>query len=390
MRAGGIQARFTACGGAGPRLAVDVSIPLRGVTAVCGPSGAGKTTLLRCLAGFERPSSAYLQVGDEVWHDSAQNIFLPAYRRPVGYVFQDGNLFPHLSVESNLRFALRRANLKDHDQVFHRIANMLDLKELFPRYPHALSGGERQRVAIARALLTVPQLLLLDEPLSALDTSRKNDLLPYLRRVVRETLIPMCYVSHSVEEVSQIADDLLVLEAGRVRAQGSIFEISRNFLLADSFVEEMGSVFEAHVAGSAEDGISVLQILGSSSPIVLYAPRVEAEAGEKVRIRVQARDVSIALSEHRDSSILNILSGHFVRSVPALQVGHVVAEIDLRGLKLLARITERSLLRLNLTPGQAVWIQVKAISIVDKPFMAGRLHEGHRGVEDERGCDSLW
>lgn len=214
-----IEARF-ALAFPGFALDVDLSLPARGVTALFGPSGSGKTTLLRCLAGLERAPQGRLVVAGTVWQDAAN--FLPPHRRPLGYVFQEASLFPHLSVRGNLDYGAKRAGCRHAGSDFYKSVDLLGIGALLDRWPDKLSGGERQRVAIARALLTAPRLLLLDEPLAALDLTRRNEILPYLDRLHRELEIPVIYVSHAPDEVARLADHLVVLEAGRVVAAGGL------------------------------------------------------------------------------------------------------------------------------------------------------------------------
>lgn len=216
-----IEARF-AIAYPGFTLDVDLRLPASGVTALFGPSGSGKTTLLRCLAGLERAPRGRLVVDGAVWQDATT--FLPTHRRPLGYVFQEASLFPHLSVRGNLDYGAKRAGCRPASADFSHILELLGIGQLLDRRPDKLSGGERQRVAIARALLTAPRLLLLDEPLAALDLARKNEILPYLERLHRELDIPVIYVSHAPDEVARLADHIVVLEAGHAVAAGELDE----------------------------------------------------------------------------------------------------------------------------------------------------------------------
>ncbi|HET9644943.1 MAG TPA: molybdenum ABC transporter ATP-binding protein, partial [Burkholderiaceae bacterium] len=226
-------------------LDVDIVLPSRGITALFGPSGSGKTTLLRCIAGLERAEQARIVVDCSVWVD--ERIWLPAHRRPIGMVFQEASLFPHLSVLDNLRYGQRRAKGAPAGDLRPAI-ELLGITHLLERMPDRLSGGERQRVAIARALAVVPSLLLMDEPLAALDVARKREILPYLERLHDELKIPMLYVSHLPEEVARLADHLVVLEEGRVRAHGPLLETLARLDLPMSMSEEPGVIVEATVA----------------------------------------------------------------------------------------------------------------------------------------------
>ncbi|HEX5756043.1 MAG TPA: molybdenum ABC transporter ATP-binding protein, partial [Arenimonas sp.] len=239
----GIAAKF-ALDWPGFALDVELALPARGVSALFGPSGSGKTTVLRCLAGLERARGA-MRVGNEVWQDQAR--FLPTHRRPIGYVFQDAALFPHLSVLGNLRYGQRRS--RDASSVdLKQAIELLGIGDLLDRKPDTLSGGERQRVAIARALAVGPRLLLLDEPLAALDAARKREVLPYLETLHESLDIPVVYVSHSSDEVARLADHLVLLDAGRVRAQGPLLQLAADLEIARCFGEQPGVVIDAQLA----------------------------------------------------------------------------------------------------------------------------------------------
>lgn len=217
------------------QLSVDASFPTEGVTAIFGHSGCGKSTLLRCIAGLEKPQEAYLSIKGSTWNDSENGIHLAAHKRHVGYVFQEANLFPHLTVLKNLEFGVKRNDsAKRYEQLAQAIA-LLDIEGLLGRKPERLSGGERQRVAIARALAVCPELLLMDEPLAALDMPRKREILPFLKRVHREMAIPVLYVSHSPAEVRRLADHLIVMDAGKVTAIGSLEDMDKHLLDEEYF-----------------------------------------------------------------------------------------------------------------------------------------------------------
>ena len=217
------------------QLSVDASFPTEGVTAIFGHSGCGKSTLLRCIAGLEKPQEAYLSIKGSTWNDSENGIRLAAHKRHVGYVFQEANLFPHLTVLKNLEFGVKRNDsAKRYEQLAQAIA-LLDIEGLLGRKPERLSGGERQRVAIARTLAVCPELLLMDEPLAALDMPRKREILPFLKRVHREMAIPVLYVSHSPAEVRRLADHLIVMDAGKVTAIGSLEDMDKHLLDEEYF-----------------------------------------------------------------------------------------------------------------------------------------------------------
>jgi len=230
-------------------LDVDLQLPGSGISALFGHSGSGKTSCLRCLAGLERAASAYIEVNGEVWEDSASGFFLPPHRRPIGYVFQEASLFPHLSVRANLEFGWRRVPAAQRKVSLEQACALLGIGHLLERRPATLSGGEAQRVGIARALLSSPRLLLLDEPLAALDGPRKREILPYLEHLHEELQIPLVYVSHAQDEVARLADYLVLLEQGKVLASGPIIETLARLDLPLAQGDDAGVVLEGLVVG---------------------------------------------------------------------------------------------------------------------------------------------
>ncbi|MCA9471970.1 MAG: molybdenum ABC transporter ATP-binding protein [Nitrospirales bacterium] len=340
---------------------IDVTLPLRGVTVVFGPSGCGKTTFLRCLAGLERSPNGVLRVGRATWQDEAEGVFLPISKRPLGYVFQEPRLFPHLSVRSNLAYGLKRTEKEKQNISFEKIIALLDLQALLDRRPHGLSGGEQQRVAIGRALLTSPELLLMDEPLSSLDVRRKREILPFIHRLDAELHIPIIYVTHSLQEVLQLATTLVMLKDGRVAGIGPLREVFSQ-LDSRSFLEEshIGAVIDAKVdSHDTEFGLTKLTFGGRH----LYVPRQDQPIGQGVRVQILSRDVSIVTSPPAfQSSVLNILEAT-VLDVGTLDPQHPFVDIKLDiGWPLLATITRKSLTILNLKPGQRVYAQIKAVA----------------------------
>jgi len=340
-------------------LDVDVTFPARGVSALFGPSGCGKTTLLRAIAGLERDPNGFCRVGDELWQDGSQ--FLPPHRRPLGFVFQEASLFSHLSVRRNLEYGLKRVPEYQRRVSLSDAVSLLGVEELLGRRPHGLSGGERQRVAIARALLTSPRLLLMDEPLAALDRASKREILPYLERLHDELAMPMLYVSHAPDEVARVADHLVLLDAGRVRAAGPIGELLTRLDLAREHGAEADAIIEARVAGHDETfHLSFLDFPGGRFSVAGNALPV----GHGARLRVLARDVSITLQPQIGTSILNI----FPASIDALTEegpAQMLVRLDIAGVPLLSRITRKSASVLALTPGKQVYAQVKAVALVE-------------------------
>lgn len=356
----GVAARFR-LGLGGFALDVDLALPGRGVTAVCGPSGAGKTTLLRCAAGLERAPEGRFEVNGTVWQDEANGRFLPPHRRALGYVFQEAALFSHLSVAGNLDYGLRRTPPARRRVERERAVEMLGLGSLLDRRPERLSGGERQRVAVARALLRSPDLLLMDEPLASLDLASRGEILPYLERLHRELAVPVLYVSHTPAEVARLADHLVLLAGGRVRAAGPYVEtVARLDLLDFTPGEEVGVVAEAVVAGhDAEFDLTYLDFSGGR----LSLPRQVAVPGERLRVRVLARDVSLALVHPGETSILNVFPARIVELAPD-RPGEVMVRLDVGGTALLARVTRKSEALLGLRSGLDLFAAVKSAALL--------------------------
>lgn len=339
-------------------LTVDVCLPARGVTAIFGPSGSGKTTLLRLIAGLERAANGYLSVGDAVWQDAGA--FVPPHERPLGYVFQDARLFPHLDVRRNLDYGQRRIPASSHGVALDGIVDLLGIGPLMDRKPDRLSGGERQRVAIARALAVSPRLLLMDEPLAALDQARKQEVLPYLERLHDRLEIPVLYVSHAIDEVARLADHMLVLDAGRVAAQGAIIDLMARADLPLSGDDAAGALIEASVAGH-DEAYQLTNVVFSGGRLTL--PRQARAVGQRVRVRILARDVSLTLAAQTGTSIINILPAR-VTALAAAGPSQSVVSLDLGGTALLARITRKSVDALGLKPGLTVYAQIKGVALL--------------------------
>ncbi len=352
-----------------------------GIVAIFGRSGAGKTSLVNMLAGLLRPARGRIAVNGGVVFDSSQGIDLPPERRRLGYVFQEGRLFPHLSVRRNLTYGYARAPAAERHIGFDQVVDLLGLEALLGRRPGDLSGGEKQRVALGRALLANPRLLLMDEPLAALDQPRKEEVLPFIERL-RDTLaIPIVYVTHSMPEIVRLADSLVLVSDGRVEAQGSLEDLtSRLDLRPLTGRYEAGAVVRARVARHDESfGLSEL----SFGDAVLRVPRVEAAVGTELRLRVRARDVALAREAPRDVSILNILPCR-VRDIGTEEGAQVDLRLDAGGAPLWARITRRSLAELGLTPGARVFALIKAVAI-DRASLgrgAGAARFMGEGAED--------
>ena len=343
-------------------LDVDLDLPGRGVTALFGHSGSGKTTLLRLVAGLQRAPAGFLRVNGEVWQDGAR--FLPTHRRPLGYVFQEASLFPHLSARGNLEYGMKRVGSAMDRQALEQAVALLGIGHLLDRRPHQLSGGERQRVAIARALAVQPRLLLMDEPLAALDLQRKQEILPYLERLHDRLEIPVLYVSHSPDEVARLADTVVLMEQGRVRAAGPVAEVFSRLDLSLARDQEASAIVEGVVLGHDDDyALTRIGIPGGS----LTVHRLARDPHEPVRVRIHARDVSLALDEPGTSSILNILPARILemREIEQAQVLVRLGTGAGERISLLARITRHSRDRLGLREGQPVYAQVKAVALMN-------------------------
>ncbi len=341
-------------------LDLDLSVPLEGVTGVFGPSGSGKTSLLRALSGLLKADHAEVRYGDDLWQ--SEDTFMPAHLRRCGYVFQDANLFPHLTVADNIKYAQKRAKQSRTD--VNNVVELLEIKTILNRRIDRLSGGEQQRVALARALVAAPRLLLLDEPLSGLDARLKGEILPFLARLKHEMAIPMVYVSHSADEIALLADHLLVVESGKVIANGPI----------QSAYPAMGDLAEVHLAILLEAMIvseeSEWHLANCRFPGgELLIKSADAKApGQETRIRIQARDVSISLAGHEPSSILNRLPATVTTisdtDDPAMLVVTATVKNETGQSNFLAQITRKSAAELKIKVGGAVYLQIKSAAIL--------------------------
>ncbi|MFO1199630.1 MAG: molybdenum ABC transporter ATP-binding protein [Burkholderiaceae bacterium] len=342
-------------------LDVALELPGRGVSALFGPSGCGKTTLLRALAGLER-AAGRVGLGDEVWQDDDARVFVPPHRRAIGYVIQEAALFPHLDVRANLDYGARRIAAADRRVAAGQVIELLGIGHLLARRPATLSGGERQRVAIARALACSPRLLLMDEPLAALDAQRKAEILPYLERLHVELALPVVYVTHAMDEVARLADHLVLMREGAVLASGPLAELTSRADLPLARPDDAGVVIEGRVAEhDARYGLTRVAFSGGS----LWVGETAARPGARVRARVLARDVSVTRQAPVDTSVINVLPV----VLEDLRVERHTAVLRLRppdadGTRLLARITRRSAETLALTPGDALYAQIKGVALM--------------------------
>lgn len=342
-------------------LDVRADLPGRRVSALFGPSGSGKTTCLRAIAGLQRAPGGYVQVNGEVWQDDARGLFVPTHLRSLGYVFQEASLFAHLTVAQNIAYGFARVPPRRRRVSLTQAVELLGLAHLMQRRPGTLSGGERQRVGMARALATSPRILLMDEPLAALDAARKGEILPYLERLHGELDIPMLYVSHAPDEVARLADHLVLLDAGRVVASGPTFDLMTRLDLPLAHGDAAGAVISATVESHDADYHLTLARFGGGQ---LCVPRQSTAPGQALRIRIQARDVSLTLERQSGTSVLNILPARIV-ALADDSPGQVMVRLDAGGSPLLARITRKSAEALSLAVGQPVFAQIKGVAILE-------------------------
>ena len=331
-----------------------------GVTAVFGRSGAGKTTLINVVTGLSAPDSGHIALNDTPLFDAAQRINLPAHKRRMGYVFQDARLFPHMDVTQNLRFGLRHAPAGSTGPSLDEVADLLGLTDLMKRRPTDLSGGEKQRVALGRALLSRPKMLLMDEPLAALDGQRKDNILPYLERLKSGAAgLPILYVSHALDEIARLADQLVILSKGKIAASGSIFDVLADPTIVPLVgVRQAGAVLQATVMEHGDDGISTLKTNAGT----LELPGVAAPVGTLVRLHVLAQDVILSRTRPTGLSSVNILPVT-VKSIRTGDGPGAAISLDAAGDQLLARVTARAVQDLDLSQGVTCFAVIKATSI---------------------------
>ncbi len=335
------------------KLYCDLVLPGRGITILYGPSGSGKTTLLRCVAGLESSFKGRIAIGQDIWHDSEQKQSSPVWQRPIGYVFQEASLFEHLSVEQNLHFGLKRSPSKH--PLEHSI-ELLGIGALLERRPESLSGGERQRVAIARALATDPRLLLLDEPMAALDEARRQDIMPWLERLRDELHTPMLYVTHSSQEAARMGDHMVLLKNGQVTRSGDVADV---FSRVDD--HDTGAILTARVV-SKDSSWQLAEL--ACEDITLWTADHNLAIDQTVRLRIAARDVSISTSKPMNTSIQNQITGRIIAIENDSQPSHALVTIGCGKTQLFARVTRKAVHTLGLSVEQKVWAQVKAVALL--------------------------
>lgn len=341
-------------------LNVDLSLAIDGITVLFGPSGSGKTTLLRCVAGLEK-AIGVVSLGESTWQDSSRRRFKPTWQRELGYVFQEASLFEHLSIRQNLLFGLRRTRQAGDTRALGPALELLGISHLLDRNVASLSGGERQRVAIARALVTRPKLLLLDEPLASLDVARRLEVMPWLERMRDELRLPILYVTHSVDELARLANDVVMLDRGSVAASGPVKETMTSSSVSLAIGDEAGLVTTGEIiALSPEDHMAQVRV----GAVSIWVRDQGVSVGQTLRVRILARDVSLALSEHGDSTIQNRLRGLVESVQDDAHPSQAIVRVRCGGELILSRVTRRALRNLGITPGSTVWCQVKSVALI--------------------------
>ncbi|WCN08284.1 molybdenum ABC transporter ATP-binding protein [Marinomonas mediterranea] len=340
------------------QLEVELALKTQGITAVFGESGCGKTTLLRCIAGLDK-AVGKVSINGNIWQD--EGVCFAPHQRSIGYVFQQANLFPHLTVEGNLNYARKRAKKQIAQEQVDHLIDLTDIRPLLNASTAELSGGEAQRVAIVRALMTEPDILLMDEPLASLDSTRKDSILDYLNRLKRALSIPVLYVTHSLEEVSRIADDVILMEKGRVVQHGAVTDVFSSLTTDKLLGKDASVILEGRITDIEHAWqLADLQFDGGK----LKINSVGLEQGQSARARILAKDISVSLSYHTDSSFLNQLQAQIQDMNDGGLQGYVTLKLKMGDSFLLAHITRYSCQRLNLQIGQSVWANIKTVAII--------------------------
>lgn len=353
----GIDARFKLTY-PGFTLDVELTLPATGVTALFGPSGSGKSTLLRCIAGLEKAQGS-LSVKGQSWQD--ERTFLPPHQRPIAYVFQEATLFPHLSVLANLDYGYKRQSAQNPINL-NDIIELLGIGHLLKRKPQRLSGGEKQRVAIARALAVNPQLLLMDEPLAALDQTRKREILPFLEKLHDALDLPVLYVTHASDEVARLADHVVMLDQGKVQRSGTLNDTFSHVAFAAQNSDQACVIIEAHIREIAADWHLALASFDGGE---LWLRDMNFSVGQNIRFQVQAKDVSLTLNADQQSSISNVIPAIVDNICAGDHPSIALARLKVGKIFLLCRLTQRSAAMLNIQVGMQVWAQIKSAAIIE-------------------------
>lgn len=337
------------------------NIPAQGVTALFGPSGCGKTTILRCIAGLTRMETGLLKINNKIWQNDST--FVPTHKRRIGYVFQEASLFPHLDVEQNLIYGIKRRKSRQTTVTLDDSIQLLGLASLLKRKPQNLSGGERQRVAIGRALLTSPELLLMDEPLAALDQFSKDEILPYLERLKDELQIPIIYVSHDIREIERIADRIILIKSGKIEASGALSELLIDNQLYLSKQKDAATIFEGEILSfDPENNLTTISVNGGEFLI----PGNAGQNGIKKRLRVFANDVSLSPEKPSRTTILNVMPAQIIDicTIEESQF-NILCQLHNNGEKIQARITKKSQNYFNFQIKNKIFIQIKSVSLIN-------------------------
>jgi len=339
-------------------LDTNIAIQDEGVTAIFGPSGCGKTTLLRIIAGLDKYPGNQLEVGNEIWQDDKS--FIPPHKRPIGYVFQEARLFTHLNVRQNLEYGVKRTAKSVKKITLADSIKLLGIGNLLKRRPDTLSGGEKQRIAIARALALNPEVLLMDEPLSNLDMRRKQEIIPYLENLNQKLNIPIIYVSHATDEVARLADNVALMETGKIVASLSVQEAFSSLNLPLAHSDNAGSIINAKVFGhDTKFNLTYLEFAGGMITIT----RKNLAQNTKVRLLLAARDISLTLDKQENTSILNIFPA-LVDKIAEAGPSQVIVRLVTNNVPIISRITKKSAAGLNLTKGKKVFAQVKSVAVL--------------------------
>ena len=347
-------------------LKIHARVPQTGILGVWGESGSGKTTLLRCLAGLETQALGTIQIGEHLWLDSQTNRFTPPWQRDIGYVFQEASLFKHLRVLQNIEFGFKRvsppaSSRPKTSSVLRDAISLLGLEHLLDRYPHELSGGERQRVAIARALATQPSVLLLDEPMSALDQNKKGELYPWIEKLTRELRIPIVLVSHSIEEIARLTQHLLILQKGRLLAHGPTAEILSSIETPYDFGEHTSSILQGTVKEiDTSWGLARIEF----DPHDLWIENRNFSIGQEVKVRILARDVSLSHSYPTETSIQNLMACTITGLRDIANASQCLVQLQCGSQILSAKITRRAYASLDLYIGCPIWAQIKSAAML--------------------------
>lgn len=341
-------------------LDVDVSLSVPGVIGIFGESGSGKTTFLRSLAGLQNLPSAVINFNDEVWQND--QIFVPTHKRSIGYVFQEDGLLPHLTAKENIEYAIRRQKKALEKGLYEKVLSILNIESLLGVFPDRLSGGERQRVSIARSLLQQPRILLMDEPLASLDERRKREILPYLERISKHFVIPILYVSHSVEEIARLADHVLVFKQGRIFEEGPPNSVFANENSLIGLSDEVGVVFDGDISAWDESWELSTVTTGCGD---LFIPKAGKLVGAKIRVRILAKDVSLIETPQSQSSILNQLPAQVVELSKDQNTAMRLVRVRVKSEQIVARISRKSIEQLNIVPGKSLWVQIKAAAVLN-------------------------